>query len=60
MNIETAQEIINTFGKEKVIDIINNCPNDCDIYRESVGDTTIKEIPIDMLKTALIIAKQHK
>lgn len=56
MNIETAQKLIeNLGGTEKSKEIIKNCPKECAIYREAIGGTVIKEIPIRVIATALVV-----
>lgn len=56
MNIETAQKLIeNLGGTEKSKEIIKNCPKECAIYREAIGGTVTKEIPIRVIATALVV-----
>ena len=56
MNIEDAQKLIESLGGiEKSKEIIKNCPKDCTAYREAIGSTVIKDIPIDVMKTALAV-----
>lgn len=56
MNIETAQKLIEKLGGiEKSKEIIKNCPKECTIYREAIGSTVIKEIPIEVIATALAV-----
>lgn len=54
MNKETAQKLIDKIGIDKAKQIIRDCPNDCDLYCEQVGDTVITELLIEDLKMALI------
>ena len=56
MNIETAQKLIeNLGGAEKSKEIMKHCPKECAIYREAIGGTVIKEIPIWVIATALAV-----
>lgn len=56
MNIETAQKLIeNLGGTEKSKEIMKHCPKECAIYREAIGGTVIKEIPIRVIATALAV-----
>ena len=54
MKKETAQKLIDKIGIDKAKQIIRDCPNDCDLYCEQVGDTVITELLIEDLKMALI------
>lgn len=56
MNIETAQKLIEKLGGiEKSKEIIKNRPEDCTVYREAIGNIVIKEIPIGVIATALVV-----
>ncbi|AWY19926.1 DUF551 domain-containing protein [Moraxella bovis] len=56
MNIETAQKLIeNLGGTEKAKEIIKNCPKECTVYREAIGNIVIKEIPVGVIATALAV-----
>lgn len=59
MNKETAQKLIDKIGIDKAKQIIRDCPNDCDLYYEQVGDTVITAIPIETLKTAFILINEY-
>lgn len=59
MNKETAQKLIDKIGIDKAKQIIRDCPNDCDLYCEQVGDTVITELLIEDLKMALIAINEY-
>lgn len=60
MNKETAQKLIDKIGIDKAKQIIRDCPNDCDLYYEQVGDTVITELLIEDLKMALIAINESE
>ncbi|TWV81543.1 hypothetical protein [Moraxella sp. VT-16-12] len=54
MDSITAQKFAEVYGIEKIKQIITNCPQNCDVYRECVGDTIIRQIPIGVFQTVLV------
>lgn len=55
MNKVTAQKFADMYGIERIKQIVADCPQNCDVYRECVGNTVIRQIPIGVFQTVLVV-----
>ena len=55
MDKVSAQKIAEIYSIEKIKQIVADCPPNCSLYRECVGDTIIRQIPISVFQDVLVL-----